>query len=76
MTPRRERARAFDHACVARQLGHQMRRNKIAELAKKRELSWRWLALSLFFIPRLVAGIKPASQLFFTKKPSHPEELH
>jgi hypothetical protein len=38
-------------AGVLRQLGNQMCRNKIAELPQKRELSRRWLALSLVFHP-------------------------
>ena len=46
--------------------------NKIAELAQERELSPRWLALRLIFHPCLVAGTKPASQLFFKPKPSIP----
>src|SRR5665213_3287309 len=43
MTPRRECPGAFDHTSIPRQFGHQMRRNKIAELLQEREAAARWL---------------------------------
>ena len=49
MTPRREGSGAFDDPSIPRQFGRQMCRNKIAELAQKRELSRRWLALCFVF---------------------------
>lgn len=51
MTPRRERAGAFGDAGVPRQLGHQMRRNKIAELVQEREAAARWLVRCGFIHP-------------------------
>jgi len=56
----------------ARQVRHQMIGDKIAELVEERELSSRWLALRLLFHTRLVAGSKPASQLFFKPQPPNP----
>jgi hypothetical protein len=47
---------------------------KIAELPEERELPRRWLAEFGFFMPCLVAGFKPAGQLFFYQKPSNPED--
>jgi hypothetical protein len=51
MTPGRKRAGAFDHASVPRQFGHQMRRNKIAELMQEREAAARWLVRCGFIHP-------------------------
>ena len=64
MTPRREGAGLFCDAGVPGHLGHEVRRNQIAELAQEGEAAARWLADRLFFHPDLVAGCKPASQLF------------
>jgi len=51
MTPRRERAGAFDNASIPRQFGNQMRRNKIAELMQEREAAARWLVRCGFIHP-------------------------
>ena len=49
VAPRTEGATLLLHRMLAGQLGYQVIGNKVAELAEKRELSSRWLALSLFF---------------------------
>ena len=51
MTPRRKRAGAFDHTSIPREFGHQMRRNKIAELLQEREAAARWLVRCGFIHP-------------------------
>jgi hypothetical protein len=43
MTPGCERASAFGNPCIPRQFGHQVCRNKIAELMQEREAAARWL---------------------------------
>ena len=73
MTPRRERAGAFDNASIPRQFGHQMRRNKIAELAQEREAAARWL-VRCGFIHSLPCGrftrCKPTLFYPSTRKPA------
>lgn len=64
LTPAGQRAGIFFEAVVSGQLGHEMSRNHIAELAQEGEAAARWLGGRLFFIPDLVVGFKPASQLF------------
>ena len=49
MAPRGEIAPLFFHAGVPRQLGHQMRRNEVANLAQQGELAGGWLVSSLIF---------------------------
>ena len=51
MTPGRKRAGTLNHASIPRQLGHQMRRNKIAELVQEREAAARWLVRCGFIHP-------------------------
>jgi subtilisin-like proprotein convertase family protein len=51
MTPRRECPGAFDDPGIPRQFGHQMRRNKIAELMQEREAAARWLVRCGFIHP-------------------------
>lgn len=52
MAPRRETAGFFCDARIPGQLGDEVRRNQIAELAQEGEAAARWLAERLFFHPR------------------------
>ena len=72
MAPGQEGATFSLHGMRAGQLRHQMVGNKITELPEERELSPRWLALRLLFHTNLVAGFKPASQLFSTAQSPTP----
>ena len=49
VAPRTEGATLLLHCMLAGQLGYKVVGNKIAELTEERELSPRWLALSLIF---------------------------
>ena len=49
MAPGREITPLFFHAGLPRQLGHQMRRNEVANLAQQGELAGGWLVSSLIF---------------------------
>jgi hypothetical protein len=49
LTPRTERAGVVFDAGVARQFGHQVRRNEIAKLAQNRELAGGWLVVGFLF---------------------------
>ena len=73
MTPRRERPGAFDDASIPRQFGHQMCRNKIAELVQEREAAARWLVRCGFIHPlpcgRFTRG-KPTLFYPSTRKPT------
>jgi len=51
MAPRRERPGAFDDPSIPRQFGHQVCRNKIAELMQEREAAARWLVRCGFIHP-------------------------
>ena len=64
MAPRFEGAGSFFDAGVTGQLGDQMAGNKIAELAQETETAARWLVSGFLFHSCLVAGPKPATQLF------------
>ncbi len=65
MTPRGEAAGQQIHAGLSGQLGNQMRRNQISELAEDGELGAGWRAAIVFFHPCLVAGRIPPANSFF-----------
>lgn len=64
MAPRRERARLVLDPSGSRQPGHQMRRNKIANLPQDVELRPCWVDVS-FFHPLPCGRVQTSSQHFF-----------
>ncbi len=73
MTPRRESAGAFGDAGVPRQFGHQMCRNKIAELMQEREAAARWLVrCGSYSFPALWQVHTLQANSFLPLNPSNP----
>ena len=66
MAPGAEGAGLVGDAGVARQLGDQVRRNQIAELAQEREAAARWLAGCLFIHPRPCGRVQPRRPTLFS----------
>lgn len=71
MTPRREGAGFFCDPGVPGQLGNEVRRNQIAELAQEGEAAARWLADRLFFHPRPCGRVQTCKPTLFFTSPNH-----
>ena len=76
MTPRCEGAGLFLDAGVAGQLGHQVRRNKVAELAQERELAARWRAVFGCFHPRPCGRVQTRKPTLFLPHQTIKAEGH
>lgn len=70
MTPRTEAAGLVGDAGVPGQLGHEVRRNQMAELAQEGETAARWLAERLVVHPRPCDRVPTRKPTLFTS-PNH-----
>jgi hypothetical protein len=72
MAPGSELAPLFFHAGVARQFGHQMRRNEVANLAQQGELAGGWLGCGFLFHALPCGRVQTRKPTFFIPSNPHP----